>query len=205
MGALVRSSMEAGVSETGSSEFDLEPTETVARLHDGTLVVLRSIRVGDRPEVAAFVHRLSEETVELRFCAPVRSSTVLDEVLGTGVSPERLVIVAETLETPARILATAEFVPFRSDRSCAEIAFLVEDDAQGLGAGSLLLQELVRRARLAGIRQLVAVVMAENLGMREVLTRSWYPYRLKEAGSSETFILDIAPAESAHPAARIPT
>jgi RimJ/RimL family protein N-acetyltransferase len=185
------------------SETDPRSMETVALLRDGTSIVLRAMQVADLAEIAAFVHRLSEDSVELRFCAPVRTSTVIDEVIGTGPSPDRLVIVAETLHAPLRILGTAEYVRYRSDPSRAEIAFLVEDDAQGLGAGGLLLQELVRRARLEGVRQLVAVVMAENLGMREVLTRSWYPYRLKEVGSSETFILDIAPAVTSRLASRM--
>jgi GNAT superfamily N-acetyltransferase len=188
--------------EEATGEVDPRSSETVAQLRDGTSVVLRSIRIRDQPEIAAFIDRLSEDTVELRFCTPVRSATVMDEVIGTVTSPERVVIVAETLVGSPRILATAEYIRYRSDPERAEMAFLVEDDAQGLGAGGLLLQELVRRARRDGIGQLVAVVMAENLGMREVLTRSWYPYRVKRAGSSETFVLEIGPAGSAPPAAR---
>jgi GNAT superfamily N-acetyltransferase len=180
----------------GSSEPDPQVAETVARLRDGSWVVLRRICDHDRAAVTEFVDRLSEETVELRFCAPVRPASIVDAVLGSNDSDDRLAIAVETLGTPGRILAVGECVRNRFDRSRAQVTFLVEDDAQGLGTGGLLLQELLRRARLEGVCQLLAIVMSENLRMREVLNRSWYPYRVKRAGSAETYVLDLAAPES---------
>jgi GNAT superfamily N-acetyltransferase len=178
-------------SEAGSS---VGSEETVARLRDGTPVVVRSIRLADRAGIEAFVHRLSESTIESRYAVPLREGAVLDELVGPLTGPDRCVVVLETLHGATRILGSAEYVRFASDPTRAEVAFLVEDDTQGRGAGTLLLQELVRRARRVGIRTLTAVVMEENSGMREVITHSWYPYRRVTAASATTFTLDITAA-----------
>ena len=45
----------------------------------------------------------------------------------------------------------------------AELAFMVEDGCQGLGIGGVLLRHLVALARTAGLKELIAEVLPENL------------------------------------------
>jgi GNAT superfamily N-acetyltransferase len=157
----------------------------------------------DRAAVTAFVGRLSEDTVELRFCAPVRAAAVVDEVLEARKSDDRIAIVVESADPPGRILALGECDRRGSDRTRGEVTFVVEDGAQGRGVGSLLLQEMVRRARAEGVDRLVAVVMSENRRMRETLSRSSYPYRITRAGSSETYLLDLVTPQPVNWAGRV--
>lgn len=49
---------------------------------------------------------------------------------------------------------------------------MVEDDCQGLGIGGVLMRHLIALAREAGLRELVAEVLPENLPMLKVLEKS---------------------------------
>src|SRR4029077_15156393 len=53
----------------------------------------------------------------------------------------------------------------------AEIAFVVIDDYQGQGLGTLLMRHLAVIARRAGLKQLIAEVLPENAAMRKVFSR----------------------------------
>jgi GNAT superfamily N-acetyltransferase len=54
----------------------------------------------------------------------------------------------------------------------AEVAFVVADSWQGLGIATILLAELVRRARPQGIDHFVADTLSENHHMQDVLRHS---------------------------------
>jgi hypothetical protein len=51
----------------------------------------------------------------------------------------------------------------------AEVAFVVVDAFQGQGIGALLTRHLTGLARAAGLKELVADVLPENMAMRKVL------------------------------------
>ena len=53
----------------------------------------------------------------------------------------------------------------------AEVAFVVVDAYQGQGIGALLTRHLVGLARAAGLKQLAADVLPENMAMRRVLDK----------------------------------
>ena len=53
----------------------------------------------------------------------------------------------------------------------AEIAFVVIDDYQGQGVGTLLMRHLAVLARKAKLRELVAEVLPENTAMRKVFAK----------------------------------
>jgi acetate---CoA ligase (ADP-forming) len=163
-------------------------------LRDHTPVIVHRAHARDRAEVVAFVERLSTDSIELRFAAPVREEAVTRELLGTPESDERLSLLMETLEELPRVVGNGEYVRYRRDPSRAEVAFLIADEFQGRGAGTLLLDELARRARSAGIRWFTAVVMAENFAMRDVFLRAGFPYRVVYDGPAMIIELDIGVA-----------
>ncbi|MFZ0891203.1 MAG: GNAT family N-acetyltransferase [Thermoplasmata archaeon] len=163
-------------------------------LRDRTPVIVRRARARDRGDVVAFVERLSTDSIELRFSTPVRPEAVTQEVLGASGSGERVSLLIETIEEVPRIVGNGEYVRYFRDPSRAEVAFLVTDEFQGRGASTLLLNELARRARMAGIRWFTAVVMAENFAMRDVFLRAGFPYRVVCDGPTLLIELDIGEA-----------
>lgn len=163
-------------------------------LRDRTPVIVHRARARDRAEVVAFVERLSLDSIELRFCGPVRGDAVAREVLGASGPEDHLSLLMETLEEVPQLVGNGECVRYRQDPARAEVAFLVADEFQGRGASTLLLQELARRARSAGIRWFTAVVMAGNIAMRDVFLRAGFPYRVVCDGPALLIELDIGEA-----------
>ncbi|WP_323808228.1 GNAT family N-acetyltransferase [Rhizobium gallicum] len=54
----------------------------------------------------------------------------------------------------------------------AEVAFTVSDHCQGLGVGGALMRHVTAIAREAGIKELIAEVLPENIPMLAVFNRS---------------------------------
>ena len=53
----------------------------------------------------------------------------------------------------------------------AEIAFMVVDDYQGQGIGTILMRHLAALARDAGLKELIAEVLPENTAMLKVFRK----------------------------------
>jgi len=64
----------------------------------------------------------------------------------------------------------------------AEVAFVVEEDYQGLGVASRLLRHFARIAREQGISALQADVLAGNKSMLSVFTLSGLPMTTRRDG-----------------------
>lgn len=130
--------------------------------------------------------------MELRFFSPVAEEAVAAEVLGDVRSPDRLSLVLETCPpADVEIVGHAEFARFPNDRTRAEVGFLIADGFQGRGAGTILLRELARRARAVGVATFAALLLSENMAMRDVFTGAGFPFRLEFNGSETRIELDI--------------
>jgi len=66
----------------------------------------------------------------------------------------------------------------------AEVAFTVIDTYQRQGVGAALLRHLAIIARQAGLRKLVAYVLADNRGMLKVFEKSGLKYSAKRESNS---------------------
>jgi acyl-CoA synthetase (NDP forming)/RimJ/RimL family protein N-acetyltransferase len=143
-------------------------------LADGSLGVLRAVTPEDRDEVGGLHEGLSPENVRLRFFSVSRSAaTTYVEHVMTSCEDGR--VLALGIWQRGRLLgvATAE----RLGADSAEIAFVVSDDAHGLGVATLLLEHLAADARTSGVRRFAAEVLADNSAMLRVM---------KDAGFSVT-------------------
>jgi len=180
---------EATANRTGPAS----PGPTEAFLRDRSRVRVRPVVPSDRPAVVDFLCHLSRESLELRFFSAVTAEVVAAEILNGKGWPERLSLVLETIGEPVpRIVGHGEFVRSSRDPSHAEVAFLVADDHQGRGAGTLLLRQLARHARRAGVRTFDAVVMTENGAMLDMFTGAGFPSTTAWSGEEATVELDIS-------------
>ncbi|MDA8342657.1 MAG: GNAT family N-acetyltransferase [Actinomycetota bacterium] len=146
-------------------------------LTDGVGVRVRPIRSDDADALIEFHAGLSQETVHFRFfSAHPRLST--DEVRRfTRVDyRDRMAFVAEVA---GRMVGVSRYdrTPGTDE---AEAAFVVADDFQGRGVGTIFVEHLVAYARTQGIDRFVADVLPENSTMLGVfaaaglqLTRAW--------------------------------
>ena len=169
------------------------PAGRLDRLRDGTPVRIRSAAPADRPAVAEFLTHLSRDALERRFFTAIRPETVAEEILTPRPTYERVSLLVETLDSRhSAVIAHGEYSRLASDPTRAEVAFLVADDHQGLGAATLLLMHLARQAREAGIRHLDAVVLPENRAMLDVFLGSGFPCRITWQEGEGRISLDVA-------------
>ena len=151
-------------------------TET---LKDGTTVTIRAIRRDDGAGVLQAFTNLDRELVYTRFFSHKRTLTETEIRQFTDVDFDRVVALVATTRTAGgeTIIGGGRYVADDAPRPCrsAEVAFTTEEDYQGRGIASLLLQHLVGIARENGVSRLVADVLAGNQPMLTVFRRSGLP------------------------------
>lgn len=140
-----------------SERFELQ-------LRDGTPVVVRPLREGDRALVAEAYQRLSPEARFQRFWS--RTGEVIgDRMLDRLLDADRLAHQTWAVLDPARAfpgLGGASWWRLPEDPCEAEISVMVLDDEQRRGIGTLLLALMWLTARRAGIERLTAYVLLDN-------------------------------------------
>ncbi|HZC05987.1 MAG TPA: GNAT family N-acetyltransferase [Ktedonobacterales bacterium] len=148
----------------------------LATLRNGAVVNVRAIQPDDVDRLQQFHARLSPDTIVMRYfrAAPVlyqrdaRRLTHLDY-------DNRMALVATTgAGDDERIIAVVRYE--RVTATEGELAFVVEDQWQGLGISTQLLAQLLDYARSHGFETMMAVTMATNVRMRGVLVHAGYPF-----------------------------
>jgi RimJ/RimL family protein N-acetyltransferase len=134
-------------------------------------IAIRAVRPDDRERIVKAFRGLDRRSVYLRFLSyrkeledeELRRVTECD-----GVSEAVLVATVASGDQEI-IVGLGEYV---RSAAAADIAFAVEEDFQGRGIASRLLQQLVDIARANGIVRFEADVLAENTPMLAVLRNS---------------------------------
>ncbi len=140
-------------------------------LSDGGTVHVRAIRPDDDAALLELYERMSEESLYLRFFSPVPppSARQLDQ-LTTIDHRERVALIAEL---GGDIVAVARYDRFPTGHE-AEVAFIVDDELQGRGIGTLLLEQLAAIGREEGITRFVATTLPQNRRMLDVFSDAGY-------------------------------
>ena len=179
------------------SSLDAE-IEGPATLRDGTLVWIRPVQITDRALLVEFFRHVSFRSMESRYVVPISIDSAVDEILASRGTDDRLSLVAlERSDERSGIVAHAEFAADRSDPVTAEVAFLVRDDYQGRGLGTILLHRLAAIARARGMRRFYAYVLPVNDLMLKVFRNSGFP--IMESTLADTTRVDIPIVEPPSP------
>ena len=143
----------------------------LVRLRDGRAVVVRSARPADGAAVQRFVRELSPLARRRRFFGALSelSPAQLDRLVGAQ-GPRALSLVALSAnEGEPRIVAMAQYAHDESE--AAEFAVVVADAWQRQGLGARLLELLLERAALAGVRVMNGFALAENGPMLDLAAK----------------------------------
>ena len=152
---------------------------TVLTLRDGRTIEIRALRPADRDDLMAAVGRTSGDSLYRRFFSPRRRFTETEVTFFVDVDfVNHVALVAVTQEGGRSvIIGTGRYIVVKPGQ--AEVAFAVMDDYQGRGIGSALVQHLVAIARGAGLQELIADVLPENIAMRKVFEKCGLPLTMR--------------------------
>jgi RimJ/RimL family protein N-acetyltransferase len=145
------------------------------KLRDGRRVEIRALRPEDRTQLVAAIARTSAQSLYRRFFE-IKSHFTEPEIeffLNVDfVDHVALVAVVEENGRPV-VIGGARYVVVQPGK--AEVAFALIDDYQGHGIGAALLRHLAAIARNAGLEELIADVLPDNLPMLKVFEKSGLP------------------------------
>jgi len=138
----------------------------------GTPYHLRPIRPDDDAALAEFHRHLSPHSVYMRFFTyhPTLSETEVSRFTTVDYW-DRLALVV-TLDDHLVAVGRFDRPPGATE---AEVAFIVADEHQHHGLGTLLLDELARAGRARGVETFKADTLAENMAMLDVFRHAGYP------------------------------
>ena len=141
-------------------------------LRGGAPLEIRALKPGDREDLIAAVGQISTQSLYRRFFAVRRHFT--EREIASFVDVDfvgHVALVACVKESGhSVIVGGSRYVV--TQPATAEVAFAVIDRYQGLGVGTNLLRHLIAIARAAGIRELIADVLADNRSMLHVFESS---------------------------------
>jgi GNAT superfamily N-acetyltransferase len=137
-------------------------------LRDGREVWIRPIRASDKARLRAAHERLSMASVHARYLSSKPRLSRADLQYLTEVDGRRhIALVAVPVDQPGRLVGVARAVALPDDPSASELAFVVDDDWQGLGLATALVDALADELASGGrFRRAVGIMFAENHGAR---------------------------------------
>jgi GNAT superfamily N-acetyltransferase len=162
-----------GELDSTGKAVDRYPAELVCDVEtlDHATVHMRPIGPDDGPRLTTFHEQLSSQSVYRRFfyMHPRLSAAEIERFTHVDYL-DRLALVVEDGE---RLVAVGRYerIPQTSE---AEVAFIVADEYQHRGIGTLLLEHLADAAVTRGITAFVAETLAENHAMLDVFMKSGF-------------------------------
>jgi RimJ/RimL family protein N-acetyltransferase len=173
---------------------DLERDVT---LGDGSRIHLRPIRPDDQERLISFHERLSGQTAYQRFFNVMRHLPRASARFLANVDyRRRLALLAEHGEGPCPILVGVARYDCTAQSDTAEIAFVIQDDWQNRGLGTILLEALLAAAEARGIRRFRAYVLPSNGRMLDLLARfTDIRERRTEGGVTEVLLTRRPPTD----------
>ncbi|MBR0841144.1 GNAT family N-acetyltransferase [Bradyrhizobium liaoningense] len=141
------------------------------RLRDGTPVQIRALRPDDEAAMLAALEQASMRSLQRRFFTPKRHFSERERTFFMEVDFKTHVALVACVDDAGRSVIVGGGRYIVSEPGCAELAFVVIDSWQGRGIGAMLAHDLVALAREAGLKELIADVLAENTAMRRVFDK----------------------------------
>jgi GNAT superfamily N-acetyltransferase len=155
-------------------------------LRNGLAVTIRPLRADDREKIASAVRLLDRDSIYTRLFSYRKELTGagLDRIMAVDAVRDVMLLVTVGAGAQETVIASGRFVaaPSEGVPQSGEIAFVVEEDYQGLGIAGLLLRHLADVARTRGVAAFEADVLGENKAMLAVFAKSGLPMRQRREG-----------------------
>ncbi len=177
---------------------------SVRTFKNGKKVRFRAIKPSDEEEMRKLFYRFSDTAVYYRYFSPIRTMPHRKMQEYVNVDYQRIMSIVGTVDQAGteRIIAEGRYVRHHH-RPLADVAFVVDENCQGQGIASFLLELLIRVAREQGIEGFTADVIADNKSMLKVFEKA--PFPIRAVLESGIYNLTIPFAGAGEPSASVPT
>ncbi len=151
---------------------ELEKSET---LRDGTQISFRPVKPTDDTALSEMLYSLSQTSIRTRYMSQTMRFPHKDLQKLTNIDYEQNLAIVGTVPgvSEEEIVAIAQYFLDPKTRS-AEVAFVVQDEWQQKGMGTLLLRYLTQIAKQRGVKRFYAKVLPVNKAMLAVFYNSGY-------------------------------
>ncbi|WP_065755659.1 GNAT family N-acetyltransferase [Bradyrhizobium paxllaeri] len=147
------------------------------RLRDGRGIEIRALRPGDKDDMLAAIGRTGTQSLQRRFFVVKRGFSEKEIAFFMNIDFADHIALVALAEEDGRKVIVGGGRYIVNEPGKAEIAFVVIDDYQGQGIGTLLMRHLAVIARKAGLKELIAEVLPENAAMRKVFSKFGFQAR----------------------------
>ena len=180
-------------------EFDSEKVrypeeiETHKTLNDGTEIFFRPVKPTDEAALSEMLYSLSPSSIRTRYMTQTMTFPHKDLQQITNVDYSQNLAIVGTVPAVAgeQIVGIAQY--FLDPKTCAaEVAFLVQDEWQQKGMGTILLEYLTEIAKRRGVKSFYAKVLPTNKPMLTVFYNSGYKVNTEFDGEVYNIKYDIA-------------
>ncbi|HVN72391.1 MAG TPA: GNAT family N-acetyltransferase [Desulfomonilia bacterium] len=158
----------------------LYPVDISARhtFKGGIEIRFRHIKPSDEEEMRRLFYRFSDQTVYYRYFSPIKTMPHAKMQQYVNVDCNRILAVVAMVGPPDQehIIAEARFVKDRT-RPYGDVAFVVDEEYQGIGIASYMFEMLIRIAKERGLQGFTADVLASNKAMLKVFEKSGLPVK----------------------------
>ena len=147
------------------------------QLRDGRPIEIRALRPTDEADMLDAINHTNAESLRRRFFVTKRAFSDTEKAFFMNAEfLNHVALVAEIDDGGSRaIVGGGRYIVTQPGK--AEIAFVVIDDYQGQGLGTLLMRHLAVIARASGLKELIADVLPENTAMRKVFSKFGFEAR----------------------------
>jgi acyl-CoA hydrolase/RimJ/RimL family protein N-acetyltransferase len=151
---------------------ELEKSDT---LKDGTQIFFRPVKPTDEAPLSEMLYSLSPASVRTRYMSQTMRFPHKDLQKLTNIDYEQNLAIVGTVPgvSGEEIVAIAQYF-LDPKTQAAEVAFVVQDEWQQKGMGTLLLQYLTQIAKQRGVKKFYAKVLPINKAMLAVFYNSGY-------------------------------
>ena len=147
------------------------------QIRSGCDVEIRALRPDDKDDMLAAVGRTGTQSLQRRFFVVKRGFSENEIAFFMNIDFANHVALVALADEGGRKVIIGGGRYIITEPGQAEIAFVVIDDYQGQGIGTLLMRHLAVIARKAGLKALIADVLPENAAMRKVFGKFGFQAR----------------------------
>jgi RimJ/RimL family protein N-acetyltransferase len=152
-------------------------------LRNGSQIEIRALRTDDRVDLLGAVERTSAQSLYRRFFGAKRHFSEKEIEFFVNVDfVSHVALVAIVEEGNRTVIVGGGRYVIVQPATTAEVAFAVVDRYQGQGVGGALLRHLAAIARSAGLKELIAEVLPDNIPMLKVFEKSGLGCRTRREG-----------------------